>query len=110
MRVQVKTRTLQNFIGGKFVDSEGETLDIINPSTGEVYAQAPISTAAEIDAAFRAASGDSPALGRARPSVTRVTARQAQRASPEAMWLDTTCKSLETKQTMRVCNETPGPG
>src|ERR1700682_2942856 len=54
--MQVKTRTLQNFIGGKFVDSEGETIDIINPSTGEGFAQAPLSTQAEIDAAFKAAA------------------------------------------------------
>ena len=36
--MQVKTRTLQNFIGGKFADSEGEAMDLINPSTGEVFA------------------------------------------------------------------------
>src|ERR1700682_2427015 len=68
MRVQVKTRTLQNFIGGKFVDSEGETLDIINPSTGEVFAQAPVSTPAEIDAAFKAAADAFPGWRDATPS------------------------------------------
>jgi betaine-aldehyde dehydrogenase len=66
--VQVKTRTLQNFIGGKFVDSEGETLDIINPSTGEVFAQAPVSTPAEIDAAFKAAADAFPGWRDATPS------------------------------------------
>ena len=66
--MQVKTRTLQNFIGGKFVDSEGETLDIINPSTGEVFAQAPISTKAEIDAAFKAAADAFPGWRDATPS------------------------------------------
>src|SRR6202022_3460435 len=68
IRVQVKTRTLQNFIGGKFVDSEGETLDIINPSTGEVFAQAPVSTTAEIDAAFKAAADAFPGWRDATPS------------------------------------------
>src|ERR1700730_2126473 len=66
--MQVKTRTLQNFIGGKFVDSEGETLDIINPSTGEVFAQAPVSTTAEIDAAFKAAADAFPGWRDATPS------------------------------------------
>jgi hypothetical protein len=28
---------------------------------------------------------------------------------PKASKSDATCKSLETKQTMGVCNETPGP-
>jgi betaine-aldehyde dehydrogenase len=68
MCVQVKTRTLQNFIGGKFVDSEGETLDLINPSTGEVFAQAPISTPTEIDAAFKAAADAFPGWRDATPS------------------------------------------
>src|SRR3982074_39251 len=68
MHVQVKTRTLQNFIGGKFVDSEGETIDLINPSTGEVFAQAPVSTPAEVDAAFQAASDAFPEWRDATPS------------------------------------------
>ena len=66
--MQVKTRTLQNFIGGKFADSEGETIDLINPSTGEVFAQAPVSTPAEIDAAFKAASDAFPEWRDATPS------------------------------------------
>jgi betaine-aldehyde dehydrogenase len=66
--VQVKTRTLQNFIGGKFVDSEGETIDLINPSTGEVFAQAPVSMPAEIDVAFKAASDAFPEWRDATPS------------------------------------------
>lgn len=50
-------RDLQNFVGGKWVDSTStERLDIVNPSTGEVYATSPISNEADIDAAFRVAS------------------------------------------------------
>ena len=66
--MQVKTRTLQNFIGGKFVDSEGEPMDLVNPSTGEVFAQAPISTDKEIDAAFKAAADAFPGWRDATPS------------------------------------------
>jgi len=68
MSMQVKTRTLQNFIGGKFADSEGEAMDLINPSTGEVFAQAPISTDKEIDAAFKAAAAAFPGWRDATPS------------------------------------------
>jgi len=36
-------RTLQNFVNGKYTDaSEGRTSDVVDPSTGEVYAHAPI--------------------------------------------------------------------
>jgi betaine-aldehyde dehydrogenase len=49
-------RTVQNYIGGEFVDSaEGETEPILNPATGEVIAQAPLSTAADVDRAAMAA-------------------------------------------------------
>ena len=48
---------LQNFINGKFVDaSDGRTSDVIDPSTGEVYAHAPVSGRADVDAAMQAAA------------------------------------------------------
>ena len=41
---------LQNFINGEFVDpADGQTEDVINPSTGEVIAQAPVSGAEDVD-------------------------------------------------------------
>ena len=47
---------LSNFIGGEFVaPSEGTYTDVVNPSTGAVYASAPLSTGPDIDAAFTAA-------------------------------------------------------
>ena len=47
---------LQNFVNGKFVDtSDGRTSDVIDPSTGEVYAQAPVSGRQDVDAAMQAA-------------------------------------------------------
>src|ERR1700730_11468294 len=50
-------RTLQNFVNGKFVDaSEGRPSDVIDPSTGEVYAQAPVSSRQDVDAAMLAAA------------------------------------------------------
>jgi malonate-semialdehyde dehydrogenase (acetylating) / methylmalonate-semialdehyde dehydrogenase len=64
-------RTLKNFIGGEWVDSTGTTLlDVTNPATGEVMAKAPLSTAADVDGAVRAAARAYPAW-RATPAVQR---------------------------------------
>jgi betaine-aldehyde dehydrogenase len=45
-----------NVINGELVDSaSGETYDIVDPTTGEVYAQAPLSRAEDVDRAYAAA-------------------------------------------------------
>ncbi|MEA2255262.1 MAG: betaine-aldehyde dehydrogenase [Solirubrobacteraceae bacterium] len=50
------TQTLQNFIDGEWVDpAEGRTDAVLNPATGEEIAQAPSSTAQDIDRAVAAA-------------------------------------------------------
>jgi betaine-aldehyde dehydrogenase len=50
------TSTLQNFIDGSFVDpADGNTEPVLNPATGETIAQAPLSTAADVDRAVAAA-------------------------------------------------------
>ena len=44
---------IRNFIHGQAVEAaDGRTTDLIDPSTGEVYATAPLSRRADIDAAF----------------------------------------------------------
>lgn len=49
-------KTLQNFINGEKVSSTSEkTQDLINPATGEVFAKAPVSNAADIDKAMKSA-------------------------------------------------------
>jgi betaine-aldehyde dehydrogenase len=49
-------KTLQNFINGQKVSSSSDkTQDLINPATGEVFAQAPVSNAADVDKAMKAA-------------------------------------------------------
>ncbi|MCO5996948.1 gamma-aminobutyraldehyde dehydrogenase [Actinoallomurus rhizosphaericola] len=49
--------TLRNFVGGEHVDAkDGRTSDVIDPSTGETYAQAPLSGPADVDAAMTAAA------------------------------------------------------
>jgi betaine-aldehyde dehydrogenase len=48
---------LRNFIGGQWTDmAYDKKSEIIDPSTGEAYATAPVSGAEEVDGAFRAAS------------------------------------------------------
>ncbi len=47
--------TLRNYIGGEWVESEGELVDVVNPATCKVIAKVPISTRDEIDAAVEAA-------------------------------------------------------
>jgi betaine-aldehyde dehydrogenase len=48
---------LQNFIGGQWTDlSYDKRLELINPSTAEAYATAPLSGKAEVDAAVRSAA------------------------------------------------------
>ncbi|MEV0662237.1 gamma-aminobutyraldehyde dehydrogenase [Actinomadura luteofluorescens] len=59
---------LRNFIGGGYVDAkDGRTLEVVDPSTGETYAEAPVSGAEDVDAAFRAASDAFPAWRDATP-------------------------------------------
>ena len=49
-------RTHALFIDGKFVPAQsGETFDVINPATGEVFAKAAAGGAADIDLAVKAA-------------------------------------------------------
>jgi len=47
---------LQNYIGGRFVDPTGDKIiDVVNPATEDVVARYPVSTAADVDAAFQTA-------------------------------------------------------
>jgi betaine-aldehyde dehydrogenase len=49
-------RTLQNFVNGKYVDSKGsDALELVDPSTEEVYAHSPIASEADVDSAYQAA-------------------------------------------------------
>jgi malonate-semialdehyde dehydrogenase (acetylating)/methylmalonate-semialdehyde dehydrogenase len=46
---------VKNYIGGEWVDSEGEVLDVVNPATNKVIAKVPISTKEEINSAILSA-------------------------------------------------------
>ena len=51
------TRVIQNFVNGAHADAaDGRTTDVVNPSTGEVYATAALSGPADVDAAMAAAA------------------------------------------------------
>src|SRR3970282_1492642 len=45
----------ENFIGGKFVSSEGGKVENINPSTGDLICTVPDSTPADVEAALQVA-------------------------------------------------------
>ncbi|MGW3608507.1 gamma-aminobutyraldehyde dehydrogenase [Micromonospora sp. NPDC005163] len=48
---------LRNFVNGSYVEpADGGYADLIDPCTGEVFAQAPVSGAADVDAAMTAAA------------------------------------------------------
>jgi betaine-aldehyde dehydrogenase len=49
-------RELLNYVNGEFKPQrDGETLDVVNPSTGETYATSPLSQSADVDEAMQAA-------------------------------------------------------
>ena len=51
------SEVLRNFIDGAQVDAlSGKTSDLVDPSTGEVFAQAPLSDGADVDRAMAAAA------------------------------------------------------
>jgi betaine-aldehyde dehydrogenase len=61
-------QSFRNVIDGELVDSvSGETYDILDPTTGEVYAQAPRSGAEDVDRAYAAAAEAFPGWGGGTP-------------------------------------------
>ncbi|GAB2864952.1 gamma-aminobutyraldehyde dehydrogenase [Nocardioides pacificus] len=58
----------RNVVDGELVDSaSGQSYDVIDPSTGEVYARAPLSGAQDIDRAYAAAERAFESWGRTTP-------------------------------------------
>ncbi|MET9294520.1 gamma-aminobutyraldehyde dehydrogenase [Streptomyces sp. NPDC003077] len=59
---QGRLRKLRNYIAGEFRDAaDGRTTEVVDPATGEAYATAPLSAAADVDAAMAAAEAAFPA-------------------------------------------------
>jgi malonate-semialdehyde dehydrogenase (acetylating)/methylmalonate-semialdehyde dehydrogenase len=72
--VMTEVTLLKNYIGGKWVDAEASgTVEVTNPSTGEVIAEVPLSTRAETNRAIAAAAqafktwGKTPVARRVQP-------------------------------------------
>jgi len=62
-------RTLQNFVGGAYCDAEdGPTAPLIDPSTGEAFAEAPVSGPADVDKALGVADAAFKSWRRTTPS------------------------------------------
>ncbi|MFD7428729.1 gamma-aminobutyraldehyde dehydrogenase [Streptomyces sp. NPDC059818] len=65
--------TFRNFIDGVPADaSDGRTLDVVDPATGEVYATSPLSGAADVDAAMAAAAAAFPVWRDTTPAVRQL--------------------------------------
>lgn len=78
-------RALRNFVGGEFVDHDGPTAEIVNPATGQAYATAPVSGAADVDRAYAAADAAFASWSRTTPAerqlaLLRMADRLAERA------------------------------
>ena len=59
---------VHNFINGERVDAiEGGTSELVDPTTGEVFATAPVSTQADVDAAYAAAAHSFESWGNTTP-------------------------------------------
>src|SRR5215213_6828863 len=62
-------RRLRNFVAGEYVDATGDAVtDLVDPTTGAVVAQAPVSTAEDVDRAFAAAARAFEGWGATTPS------------------------------------------
>ena len=65
----MRTDSLQNFIGGRFVPVSGTgDLPLIDPATEEEYGRLPVSDAGDVDAAYAAASAAFPLWRDATPA------------------------------------------
>jgi betaine-aldehyde dehydrogenase/aminobutyraldehyde dehydrogenase len=53
--MSVTVQQHKNFIGGEWLDSDGGTMEVFNPATGEVIAEVPRSTADDVQRAVDAA-------------------------------------------------------
>jgi betaine-aldehyde dehydrogenase len=64
---------LRNFINGDYVDAKAsDAFDVIDPATEEVYAVSPVSTAADVDDAYRAAAAAFEVWGEETPAVRQL--------------------------------------
>jgi hypothetical protein len=90
------TNEISNFIGGaRAAAQEGRTSDLIDPSTGEVFASAPVSGQADLDAAF----GRPPRASRSGATPRRATASARCCGSPTRSRSGPTSSSRSSRRT-----------
>src|SRR5690242_9315470 len=66
--VTTDLKVLRNVVGGEVVDAaSGATYDVVDPTTGAVYATAPASSAEDVDRAYAAAATAFETWGRTTP-------------------------------------------
>ncbi|WP_432547584.1 aminobutyraldehyde dehydrogenase [Kineococcus sp. SYSU DK004] len=62
-------KELRNLVDGELVPAaDGRTTEVVNPATGRAYARAPLSSAADVDAAYAAASRAATTFRRTTPA------------------------------------------
>ena len=62
-------RRLRNFVGGEYVDATGDAVtELVDPTTGSVVAHSPVSSAEDVDRAFKAAATAFETWGQTTPS------------------------------------------
>ena len=67
-QVETAVRTLKNYVGGNWVETEAsKRLDVTNPATGEKLAEVPLSSREDVDRAVRAAREAFPGWRRTPP-------------------------------------------
>ena len=59
--VSMKYSEVQNYIGGEFVPTDGQSVDVMNPADGSVISRVPMSGAADVERAVAAARAAFPA-------------------------------------------------
>jgi betaine-aldehyde dehydrogenase len=65
--------TLRNFINGAYVDAKADaSFDVIDPATEKSYATSPVSSAADVDDAYRAAAAAFEVWGEETPAVRQL--------------------------------------
>ena len=91
-----------NFIAGRFSSGEAHALDVLNPSDGSLLSRVPLSSAADVDSAVRAAAAAFPAWS-ATPIKERVQVFYRYRALLERHFDE--LASLITEEHGKIRNE-----
>ncbi|BFV57105.1 gamma-aminobutyraldehyde dehydrogenase [Kitasatospora sp. CMC57] len=101
-------RTLRNYVNGEFVDAaDGRTLDVIDPTTGEVYATSPLSGAVDVDAAMASAAAAFPLWRDSTPSVRQkllLKIADAVEARADEI-VDTECRNTGKPRSLTLSEE-----